>query len=113
MLSGVKLTKKIIHVAGSRLKPRATKVRLSLNVAATVLVKVKGTTKATSDGEVTGKKVLAKLTTTLGRGWLLDQADRQGSATKRLPPGVYRVSVRATNALGATTATAGKLRISP
>ncbi|HEY8057613.1 MAG TPA: PKD domain-containing protein, partial [Acidimicrobiales bacterium] len=50
ILSGVKLTKKTIHVVGSDEKPRATKLKLSLNVDATVVVKLKRTAKV--DGKV-------------------------------------------------------------
>ena len=71
VLSGVKLTKKVIHVVGSRAEPRATKLRLGLNVAAKVVVKVKGTRKAT------GKKVLARLVQGPRGGCVHDQADRQ------------------------------------
>ena len=105
-LSGVQLTKKVIHVVGSDARPRATKVKLRLNVAATVVVKVKGTAKAT------GKKVVARFSRALAPGGsALKLTAKIGK--KKLPPGSYRVTVRATNTVGSTTATAGRLKVKP
>ena len=39
---GCRLTKKVIHVVGARARPRVTRLKLGLNVAATVVVKVQG-----------------------------------------------------------------------
>ncbi len=105
-LSGVKLTKKVIHVVGSRATPRATQVKLGLNVAAGVVVTVKGTSAAT------GKKVKATVSKAVAAGAsAVKLTARVGKKT--LPPGIYRVKVRATNVAGADTASAGRLRIKP
>lgn len=105
-LSGAKLTKKVIHVVGSRATPRATQVKLGLNVAAGVVVTVKGTSAAT------GKKVKATVSKAVAAGAsAVKLTARVGKKT--LPPGIYRVKVRATNVAGADTASAGRLRIKP
>ena len=75
-------------------------------MAATVVVKVKGTAKAT------GKKVVARLSRTLPAGASTIKLTAK-VGTKRLPPGSYRVSVRATTTIGSTTATAGRLKVKP
>ena len=103
-LSGVKLTKKTIHVVGSDEKPRATKLKLSLNVDATVVVKLKRTAK------VDGKVVKAKLSLAMKSG---QRAIRLTSKVggKRLAPGTYRITVRATNAAGSSAAETVKLKV--
>ena len=58
-MTGVKLTKKTIHVLKSDDKPRGTKLKLTLNVDAKVVVKLKRTQK------VEGKTVKATLTKSL------------------------------------------------
>ncbi len=105
--SGVKLTKRVIHVVGSRVKPRVTKLKLRLNVAASVVVKVRGTSKAT------GKKVVARLpkTTQAAGASTIKLTGKVGK--KRLPPGTYTVTVRATNPIGTATASAGRLKVKP
>ena len=103
-LSGVKLTKKTIHVVGSDDTPRATRLKLSLNVDATVVVKLKRTAK------VNGKAVKAKLSSAMKSG---QRAIRLTSKVggKRLVAGTYRVSVRATNAVGASAVKTVKLKV--
>ena len=110
VLTGVKLTKQVIHVVGSSAKPRVTKLKLRLNVAATVVVSIKGGTNLT--GNPRSKKVKATVSTTLGAGAsVIKLTGRLG--TKRLPPGTYRVTIRASNAIGAATASAGRLKVKP
>ena len=103
-LSGVKLTKKTIHVVGSDEKPRATKLKLSLNVDATVVVKLKRTAK------VNGKAVKAKLSTAMKSG---QRAIRLTSKVggKKLVAGTYRITVRATNTAGSSAVTTVKLKV--
>ena len=103
-LSGVKLTKKTIHVVGSDDKPRATRLKVSLNVDATVVVKLKRTAK------VDGKAVKAKLSSAMKAG---QRAIRLTSKVggKKLVAGSYRVSVRATNAVGSSTVKTVKLKV--
>ena len=80
ILSQVKLTKKTIHVVGSDEKPRATRLKLALNVDATVIVKLKRTEK------VNGKTVKAKLSKAMKAG---QRAIRLTSKVggKKLSPG--------------------------
>ena len=106
MLSGVKLTKKVIHVVGSRARPRVTKVKVGLNVAAKVVIKIKGTNKAT------GKRVNAKLVKALGAGGsTIKLTGKVGK--KKLPPGKFTVTVRASNGIGTASASAGRLKVKP
>ena len=104
ILSGVKLTKKTIHVVGSDERPRATKLKLSLNVDATVVVKLKRTAK------VDGKVAKAKQSLAMKSG---QRAIRLTSKVggKRLAPGTYRISVRATNTAGSSAAKTVKLKV--
>ena len=104
ILSGVKLTKKTIHVVGSDEKPRATRLKLSLNVDATVVVKLKRTAK------VNGKAVKAKLSMAMKSG---QRAIRLTSKVggKKLVAGTYRISVRATNAVGSSAVKTVKLKV--
>ena len=105
-LSGVKLTKQVIHAVGSRATPRATQVKLALNVAAGVVITVKGISAAS------GKTVKATVSKSLAAGASsIRFTARLG--TKKLPPGTYRVAVKATNASGSATARAGRLTIKP
>ena len=92
-LTGVKLTKKTIHVVGSDEKPRATKLKLTLNTDAQVVVKLKRTRK------FDGKRVNAKTFNALHAG---ERSIRLASKVggRKLPPGTYPVTVRATNAAG-------------
>ena len=104
ILSAVKLTKKTIHVVGSDEKPRATKLKLSLNVDATVVVKLKRTAK------VDGKVAKAKQSLAMKSG---QRAIRLTSKVggKRLAPGTYRITVRATNTAGSSAAKTVKLKV--
>ena len=104
ILSGVKLTRKTIHVVGSDERPRATKLKLSLNVDATVVVKLKRTAK------VDGKAMKAKLSRAMKSG---QQAVRLTSKVggKKLAPGKYRITVRATNSVGSSAVTTVKLKV--
>ena len=104
ILSGVKLTKKTIHVVGSEEKPRATKLKLSLNVDATVVVKLKRTAK------VDGKAVKAKLSKAMKSG---QRAIRLTSKVggKKLVAGTYRITVRATNSVGSSAVRTVKLKV--
>ncbi len=111
MISGVKLTKKTIHVVGSRANPRATRLKLRLNVPATLVVKLKGPS-STASAQVIGKKVIARLSATLPAGAsAIKLTGKVGK--KKLPPGKYRVYLRAANAVGAASAEAGRLRVKP
>jgi hypothetical protein len=103
-LSGVKLTKKTIHVVGSDEKPRATRLKLSLDVDATVVVKLKRTQK------VNGKAVKAKLSSAMkaGKG-ALQLTGKIGA--KVLPAGTYRIAVRATSPAGSSAVTTVKLKV--
>ena len=100
----VLLTRKTIHVVGSDEKPRATKLKLSLNVDATVVVKLKRTAK------VNGKAAKAKQSKAMKSG---QRAIRLTSKVggKRLAAGTYRISVRATNAAGSSAAETVKLKV--
>ena len=62
VLTGVKLTKKTIHVKGSDKSPKATKLKLTLNTDAKVKVVLKRTKK------VDGKAVKAAVTKALTKG---------------------------------------------
>jgi hypothetical protein len=104
VLSGVRLTKKTIYVAAARATPRSTKLKLGLNVAAKVVVRIKGTS------TTTGKKVKAKLVLNLAAGGSAIKLTGKVGA-KRLPAGSYTVLVRATNPVGTATASAGKLKL--
>ena len=101
----MKLTKKTIHVVGSDEKPRATRLKLSLNVDATVVVKLKRTAK------VNGKAVKAKLSTAMKAGQRRDQADQQGRRQEADSAGTYRITVRATNPAGSSAVTTVKLKV--
>jgi hypothetical protein len=104
ILSQVKLTKKTIHVVGSDEKPRATRLKLGLNTDATVVVKLKRT------GKVDGKTVKAKLSKAMKSG---QRAIRLTSKVgdKLLVAGTYRITVRATNAVGSSAARTVKLKV--
>jgi hypothetical protein len=103
-LTGVKLTRKTIHVKGSDESPRSTRLKLTLSTAAKVVVKLKRTQK------VKGKTVKTKLARSLvaGRSAIRLTSKIGG---KKLPPGIYRITVRATNAAGASTTKTVKLKI--
>jgi PKD domain len=103
-LSGVKLTRKTIHVVGSDDRPRATKLKLSLNVDATVVVKLKRTAK------VNGKAVKAKQSLAMKSG---QRAIRLTSKVgdRLLVAGTYRVTLRATNATGSSAVRTVKLAV--
>ena len=103
-LSGVLLTKPAIHVVGSRLLPRATVLKLSLNTKALLVVKLKRTTK------LRGHNVSALMTTQGVQG---RQSIRLTSRVgfKLLPPGTYRVKVTARNPVGTSLAKVLKLKI--
>ena len=103
-LTGVRLTKKTIHVVGSDESPRATKVKLRLNADARVVVKLKRTEK------IDGKAVNAKTAKALhaGKG-AIRLASKVGG--KKLPPGIYQVTVRARNAAGFSATKTLKLTI--
>ncbi len=79
-LTGVKLTKKTIHVLKSDEKPRATKLKLTLNTDAKVVIKVKRTKK------IHGKTVKAKVTRSLKAGKSAIRLTSKVGA-KKLPPG--------------------------
>ena len=104
VLSGVKLTVTTVHVGGSPQGSRVARLKLTLNVAALVQVRVAGSSKAT------GKKVVARVSKSLPAGpAAIRLSGRVGK--KRLPPGTYRVTVRATNAHGVSAVAAGRLKI--
>jgi hypothetical protein len=91
-------------VVGSEERPRATKLKLSLNVDATVVVKLKRTAK------VNGKAVKAKLSKAMKSGQgAIRLTSKVGG--KRLVAGTYRISVRATNAAGSSAVTTVKLKV--
>jgi hypothetical protein len=100
----VKLTKKTIHVVGSDKKPRATRLKLGLNTDATVVVKLKRA------GMVDGKTVKAKLSKAMKSG---QRAIRLTSkvGNKLLVAGTYRITVRATNAVGSSAVRTVKLKV--
>ncbi len=105
-LSGVTLTRRVIHVTGSVERPRRTSLKLRLNVEATVLVTM------TRMGKVNGRKVRATVSRTLGAGpSSIGVTGRLGR--RSLPAGSYRLRVHAANAGGAAQASAGSLRIKP
>jgi hypothetical protein len=103
-LTGVKLTKKTIHVVKSDEKPRSTKLKLTLNTAAKVVVKIKRTQK------VKGKTVKAKVTKSLKAGKSAIRLTNKIGGTK-LPPGKYKVTVTAKNSVGTSVAVVRKLTI--
>lgn len=103
-LTGVKLTKKTIHVVKSDDKPRSTKLKLTLNTDAKVKVVLKRTKK------VDGKAVKATLTKALKRGpAAIKLTSKVGG--KKLPPGTYKVKVTGKNSVGTSAATTVKLTI--
>jgi hypothetical protein len=104
VLSGVKLTKKTIHVVKSEDSPRATKLKLTLNTDAIVTVKLKRTKK------VDGKAVKAKLSRAVTKGAATIKLTSKVSG-KKLPPGTYKVSVTAKNSVGTSAAVVLKLKI--
>ena len=93
-LTGVKLTKKTIHVVASDEKPRATKLKLTLNTDAKVVVKLKRTNKV--DGKARQREDVPKALHAGKRAIRL--TSKVGG--KKLPPGTYQVTVRARNAAG-------------
>ncbi len=103
-LTGVKLTKKTIHVLKSDEKPRATKLKLTLNVDAKVVVKLKRTQK------VKGKAVKAKLAKSLDAGKRVIRLTSKVGG-KKLPPGTYKVTVFAKNAAGKSAPKTVRLKI--
>ncbi|MEO6509872.1 MAG: PKD domain-containing protein [Nocardioides sp.] len=103
-LTGVKLTKKTIHVVGSVDKPRATKLKLTLNTDAQVTVKVKRTKKV--DGKTVKAKVVKSLTQGAGAVKLTSKV-----GGKKLPPGTYQVTVTAKNVAGTSKPVVVKLKI--
>ncbi len=103
-LTGVKLTKKTIHVVKSDDKPRSTKLKLTLNTDAKVKVVLKRTKK------VHGKTVKATLTKALKQGAAtIKLTSKVGS--KQLPPGTYKVKVTGKNAVGTSVAVVVELKI--
>ena len=106
VLSKVGLTRKSFHVVGSGEKPRAGKVRLTLNTPAKVVIVLTRTAK------VNGKVVTAKLTKALPAGGSKVRLTSKIGRTK-LKPGTYKVTVRASNTAGRTSAKAGRLRLLP
>jgi hypothetical protein len=103
-LTGVKLTNKTIHTTGSAAKPRATRLRLTLNVDATVVVRLKRT------HHLKGKRVTARLDRSLEAGKRsIGMTSKVGG--KKLPPGTYRVVVVARNAAGRSPARTVRLTI--
>ena len=104
VLTGVKLTKKTIHVKGSDESPKATKLKLTLNTDAKVKVVLKRTKK------VDGKAVKATVTKALTKGSsAIKLTSKVGG--KKLPPGTYKVKVTAKNSVGRSAATTVKLTI--
>lgn len=103
-LSGVKLTRKTIHMVGSDEQPRATKLKLTLDTDATVTVKLERTAK------VDGKAVKAKVTKALTSG---QRAIRLTSKIggRQLAAGTYRVTVGARNPVGSSAVKTMKLNI--
>jgi hypothetical protein len=96
-LTGVKLTKKAIHTTGSAAKPRATRLRFTLNVDAQVVVRLERT------HHVKGKRVTARLARSLEAGKRsIGLTSKVGG--NKLPPGTYRVVVVARNAAGSSPA---------
>jgi hypothetical protein len=91
-------------VVGSDERPRATKLKLSLNVDATVVVKLKRTAK------VNGKAVKAKQSLAMKSG---QPAIRLTSKVggRKLVAGTYRVTLRATNATGSSAVRTVKLKV--
>jgi PKD repeat protein len=103
-LTGVKLTKKTIHVKSSDESPTATKLKLKLNTDAKVKVVLKRTQK------VDGKAVKATVTKALEKGSsAIKLTSKVGG--KKLPPGIYKVKVTAKNSVGRSAATTVKLTI--
>jgi flagellar hook assembly protein FlgD len=103
-LTGVKLTKKTIHVLKSGEKPRATKLKMTLNTDATVKVVLKRTKK------LHGKVVKATVRKALKKGpAAIKLTSKVGG--KKLPPGTYKVKVTGKNAVGTSVAVVVKLKI--
>ena len=103
-LTGVKLTKKTIHVKGSDESPKATKLKLKLNTDAKVKVVLKRTEK------VDGKAVKATVKKSLKKGAsAIKLTSTIGS--KKLPPGTYKIVVTAKNSVGTSAAKKVKLII--
>jgi hypothetical protein len=104
VLTGLKLTKKAIHVVKSADSPRATRLKLTLDTDATLKVKLKRTKL------VNGKVVKAKVVKALTKGAsAIKLTSKIGS--KKLPPGVYKVTVTARNSVGTSAAVVRKLRV--
>jgi hypothetical protein len=103
-LSGVKLTRKAIHVVGSEEKPRATKLKLTLSTDASVTVKLMRTGKVKQNG---GKAKLVK--TLLAGKRAIRLTSKTGGA--KLPAGSYKITVMAKNSVGSSAVTTVKLRI--
>jgi PKD repeat protein len=105
-LTGVKLTRKTIHVKGSDDSPKATKLKLKLNTDAKVKVLLKRTKK------VDGKTVKATVKRALEQGSsVIKLTSKIGG--KKLSPGTYKVVVTAKNGVGTSVATMLKLTIKP
>jgi hypothetical protein len=103
-LTGVKLTKKTIHVKGSDESPKATKLKLRLNTDAKVKVVLKRTQK------VDGKTVKATVKKALKKGSsAIKLTSKVGG--KRLPPGTYKIVVTAKNPVGRSAPTTVRLTI--
>ena len=103
-LTGVKLTKKTIHVKSSDESPKATKLKLKLNTDAKVKVVLKRTEK------VDGKAVKATVKKSLKKGAsAIKLTSTIGS--KKLPPGTYKIVVTAKNSVGRSAAKTVKLTI--
>ncbi len=103
-LTGVKLTKKTIHVKSSDESPKATKLKLKLNTDAKVKVVLKRTEK------VDGKAVKATVKKSLKKGAsAIKLTSTIGS--KKLPPGTYKIVVTAKNSVGTSAAKKVKLII--
>ena len=103
-LTGVKLTKKTIHVKGSDASPRSTKLKMTLNTDATVKVVLKRTKK------LHGKVVKASLHKALKKGSAaIKLTSKVGK--KLLPAGTYKVTVTAKNATGTSAKTVVRLTI--
>jgi hypothetical protein len=103
-VTGLKLTKKTIHVVKSDESPRSTKLKLTLNTDSTVKVVLKRTKK------VDGKTVKASLSKALKSGAATIKLTSK-IGNKSLPPGTYKVKVTAKNSVGTSAATTVKLTI--
>ena len=86
------------------MKPRATKLKLTLNTDAQVKVVLKRTKK------VDGKAVKAIVTKALQKGAATMKLTSKVGG-KKLPPGTYKVKVSGKNAVGTSVAVVVKLKI--